>query len=111
MCHACFRAENQVASVSSLFLHWPLSSTAPSLVSAKERSNIVAAPHCEQLASEQSHACQDPEAEGEGDPMDEDTAEILEQQTRPSDKPRITTRYMTKYERARILGTRALQIR
>ena len=26
-------------------------------------------------------------------------------------KPRITTRYMTKYERARILGTRALQIR
>ncbi|CAG9466131.1 unnamed protein product [Pedinophyceae sp. YPF-701] len=26
------------------------------------------------------------------------------------DKPRITTRYMTKYEKARILGTRALQI-
>jgi hypothetical protein len=24
---------------------------------------------------------------------------------------RITTRYMTKYERARVLGTRALQIR
>ena len=43
--------------------------------------------------------------------MDEDAAEILEQQTQPSDKPRITTRYMTKYERARILGTRALQIR
>ena len=46
------------------------------------------------------------EAEGEGEPMDEDTAEILDQQTQPSDKPRITTRYMTKYERARILGTR-----
>ena len=29
----------------------------------------------------------------------------------PSDRPRFTTRYMTKYERARILGTRALQIR
>jgi DNA-directed RNA polymerase I, II, and III subunit RPABC2 len=29
----------------------------------------------------------------------------------PSNAPRITTRYMTKYERARILGTRALQIR
>ena len=29
----------------------------------------------------------------------------------PSDRPKITTRYMTKYERARILGTRALQIR
>jgi len=27
------------------------------------------------------------------------------------DRPRITTRYMTKYERARVLGTRALQIR
>lgn len=29
----------------------------------------------------------------------------------PSDRPRITTPFMTKYERARILGTRALQIR
>ncbi|CAI5460009.1 unnamed protein product [Closterium sp. Yama58-4] len=27
-----------------------------------------------------------------------------------SDKPRKTTRYMTKYERARVLGARALQI-
>lgn len=51
------------------------------------------------------------EGDGEGEPMDEDAAEILDQQTQPSDKPRITTRYMTKYERARILGTRALQIR
>jgi len=30
-------------------------------------------------------------------------------EARPA-KERITTRYMTKYERARILGTRALQI-
>ncbi len=37
--------------------------------------------------------------------------EVLEQQPQPTDRPRITTRYMTKYERARILGTRALQIR
>lgn len=29
----------------------------------------------------------------------------------PVDKPRKTIKYMTKYERARILGTRALQIR
>ena len=43
--------------------------------------------------------------------MDQDAAEIIDQPTQPSDKPRITTRYMTKYERARILGTRALQIR
>jgi DNA-directed RNA polymerase subunit K/omega len=28
-----------------------------------------------------------------------------------TDKPRKTTKYMTKYERARVLGTRALQIR
>ncbi len=40
--------------------------------------------------------------------------EVLEQQTEGAaagDRPRITTRYMTKYERARVLGTRALQIR
>lgn len=28
-----------------------------------------------------------------------------------ADRPRITPRYMTKYEKARVLGTRALQIR
>jgi DNA-directed RNA polymerase I, II, and III subunit RPABC2 len=28
----------------------------------------------------------------------------------PSSKPKITTRYLTKYERARLLGTRALQL-
>jgi len=50
-----------------------------------------------------------PEGE-DGDAMDQDPTEILDQQTQPSDRPRITTRYMTKYERARILGTRALQI-
>lgn len=30
---------------------------------------------------------------------------------RQPNKVRITTRYLTKYERARVLGTRALQIR
>ena len=29
----------------------------------------------------------------------------------PTERPRITTRYLTKYERARVIGTRALQIR
>ena len=43
--------------------------------------------------------------------MDTEGADILDQPAQPSDKPRITTKYMTKYERARILGTRALQIR
>lgn len=37
--------------------------------------------------------------------------EIIDGPAQHSERPRITTRYMTKYERARILGTRALQIR
>ena len=37
--------------------------------------------------------------------------DIVDGPAQPSEKPRVTTRYMTKYERARILGTRALQIR
>lgn len=43
---------------------------------------------------------------------DEERIDILEE--KPGEgaepKPRITTRYMTKYEKARVLGTRALQI-
>lgn len=35
---------------------------------------------------------------------------VVDQQRQPN-KERITTPYLTKYERARILGTRALQIR
>jgi RNA polymerase Rpb6 len=38
-------------------------------------------------------------------------AQVREGPAEPSDRPRMTTRFMTKYERARILGTRALQIR
>ena len=45
----------------------------------------------------------------------EDNVEILEGEAvsdaAQADRPRITTRYMTKYEKARVLGTRALQIR
>jgi len=41
-----------------------------------------------------------------GDPID--TGDKDEEQV---DRPRKTSKYMTKYERARILGTRALQIR
>mmetsp|Transcript_35526 Transcript_35526/g.33695 ORF Transcript_35526/g.33695 Transcript_35526/m.33695 type:complete len:130 (+) Transcript_35526:137-526(+) len=42
----------------------------------------------------------------------EDRTELMmEEPAHPIDKSkRITTRYMTKYERARVLGTRALQI-
>lgn len=53
----------------------------------------------------------DGEGEDQNDGMDPDGPDILDHPAQPSDKPRITTRYMTKYERARILGTRALQIR
>ena len=51
--------------------------------------------------------------DAEGHPEGEERMEVLEQQPppQPTDRPRTTTRYMTKYERARILGTRALQIR
>ena len=51
--------------------------------------------------------------DAEGRPDGEERMEVLEQQQppQPTDRPRTTTRYMTKYERARILGTRALQIR
>jgi len=41
-------------------------------------------------------------------------ADALRQRTGKGGKPneiRVTTPYMTKYERARVLGTRALQIR
>lgn len=42
----------------------------------------------------------------------EDDLEIIPGELRPEEvqDTRVTTRYMTKYERARILGTRALQI-
>ena len=54
--------------------------------------------------------------------MNGDTAgsqEVTQQQSQPlplqgerqPNKVRITTPYLTKYERARVLGTRALQIR
>ncbi|KAL5267148.1 hypothetical protein ACHWQZ_G004250 [Mnemiopsis leidyi] len=42
------------------------------------------------------------------DTVDPDQAQSTEKQVEPN--KRITTPYMTKYERARILGTRALQI-
>ena len=41
---------------------------------------------------------------------DQVKAEAAGEQGAAEDK-RVTTRFMTKYERARILGTRALQIR
>ena len=53
------------------------------------------------------------------EPMDEDGGDEMELLEAPDDgadggpaenAERVTTRYMTKYEKARVLGTRALQI-
>ena len=50
-------------------------------------------------------------------PAGQEQVEILEQgpqagqQGAQTERPRITTRYLTKYEKARVLGTRALQVR
>ncbi|KAF3433024.1 hypothetical protein FNV43_RR24126 [Rhamnella rubrinervis] len=41
-----------------------------------------------------------------GDAIETEEKEVQE----PADRPRKTSKFMTKYERARILGTRALQI-
>eukprot|EP00959_Pyramimonas_sp_CCMP1952_P156262 3268138-Pyramimonas_sp.AAC.2 len=50
------------------------------------------------------------EEEGEGH-LDGEGVEVIDGVPTPgSAGTRITTRYMTKYERARVLGTRALQI-
>lgn len=45
------------------------------------------------------------------DPPASPRADIIMDAPQPAEGPRMTTRYMTKYERARVLGTRALQIR
>lgn len=46
------------------------------------------------------------------DPFAAPDVDILDAEPETTnDKPRKTTKYMTKYERARVLGTRALQIR
>jgi len=42
-----------------------------------------------------------------GEPIETEDKEEQE----PAERTRKTSKYMTKYERARILGTRALQIR
>ncbi|XP_057448761.1 DNA-directed RNA polymerases II, IV and V subunit 6A-like [Lotus japonicus] len=46
------------------------------------------------------------EEENGGEPLETEEKE----EAQPVQRPRKTSKYMTKYERARILGTRALQI-
>uniref|UniRef100_A0ACD5Y5E0 Uncharacterized protein n=1 Tax=Avena sativa TaxID=4498 RepID=A0ACD5Y5E0_AVESA len=52
---------------------------------------------------------EDPE-NNEDAPDDVEGGEGEEKEQEKAPRPRHTTKYMTKYERARILGTRALQI-
>lgn len=52
------------------------------------------------------------EENGDAREFEDPDIDVMQTGTEPaSDKPRKTTKYMTKYERARVLGTRALQIR
>lgn len=57
------------------------------------------------------------EEDGEGENKDDELPDPLladnedKEDQEQVDRPRKTSKYMTKYERARILGTRALQIR
>nr|XP_043635887.1 DNA-directed RNA polymerases II, IV and V subunit 6A-like [Erigeron canadensis] len=52
----------------------------------------------------------DKEEEDIGDPLLAGDNDEEAEASAPVEKPRKTIKYMTKYERARILGTRALQI-
>ncbi|OWZ11580.1 DNA-directed RNA polymerase I, II, and III subunit RPABC2 [Phytophthora megakarya] len=46
----------------------------------------------------------------EGDEANDEKVQVLDESHKQPNAHRVTTRYMTKYERARVLGTRALQI-
>eukprot|EP01024_Parvocaulis_polyphysoides_P044791 TRINITY_DN4147_c0_g1_i1.p4 TRINITY_DN4147_c0_g1~~TRINITY_DN4147_c0_g1_i1.p4 ORF type:complete len:128 (+),score=32.55 TRINITY_DN4147_c0_g1_i1:82-465(+) len=46
----------------------------------------------------------------EGDDINDENFQVMEGQQDGQPRPKMTTKYMTKYEKARILGTRALQI-
>ena len=62
------------------------------------------------LIDEQEGAEEDVENKNDeitGEPIDTEDKE----EEQPVKRPRKTSKYMTKYERARILGTRALQLR
>ncbi|XP_061372693.1 DNA-directed RNA polymerases II, IV and V subunit 6A-like [Gastrolobium bilobum] len=63
-------------------------------------------PEIEEGAEEDLENNKNEEVNGEGEPLD--TEEREDEQ--PVVRPRKTSKFMTKYERARILGTRALQI-
>ena len=62
--------------------------------------------HLDPIDLEHTHTHRTAQGEEHVDILPQDGAD-----TSGANKTRITTRFLTKYERARILGTRALQIR
>ena len=80
-----------------------------SLATFADNTNLWPAQPFNEGEDEGHQEGQPPHPEGGEERMD-----VLEQAPPPQPegpRPRTTTRYMTKYERARILGTRALQLR
>ncbi|WJX78546.1 DNA-directed RNA polymerases II, IV and V subunit 6A [Trifolium repens] len=63
-------------------------------------------PEIEEGAEEEDPDKQNDDLDAEGEPIETEDKET----DQPVERPRRTSKYMTKYERARILGTRALQI-
>ena len=53
----------------------------------------------------------DTQEQSNGEPAPAEASRSATQGERQPNKVRVTTPYLTKYERARVLGTRALQIR
>lgn len=62
-------------------------------------------------AGGEDDAAQEEGSNAPSEPSGGPRSEVLTDASIPAEGPRMTTRYMTKYERARVLGTRALQIR
>jgi DNA-directed RNA polymerase I, II, and III subunit RPABC2 len=66
----------------------------------------------EEVPEEEEEVMEEEIYENGEDGVSEDSkVAILDESHKQPNTNRITTKYMTKYERARILGTRALQIR
>ncbi|GAU36908.1 hypothetical protein TSUD_331810 [Trifolium subterraneum] len=63
-------------------------------------------PEIEEGAEEEDPDKQNDDLDADGEPIETEDKEG----DQPVERPRRTSKYMTKYERARILGTRALQI-
>nr|ACJ84175.1 unknown [Medicago truncatula] len=63
-------------------------------------------PEIEEGAEEEDPDNKNDDLDAEGEPIETEEKEDVA----PVERPRRTSKYMTKYERARIFGTRALQI-